>query len=242
MDNETAGTRLPDMVDIPRNIRARREQLGLTRADVCARAGLPLKRLVELEIGDAPLSRAVLGGLAAALETKVSALMSGAFDVPDPSSPDTRSLIAMSEKECYARLATHEVGRLAGGLDHTPWVLPVNYVADGKDIVFTTRPDSPLAHVRGTTAFEVDDVDRYARLGWSVLVVGVVEPVTDPVEIARLAETGGGAWLARRGELWFRVRPGRVTGRRLRPRRYGGESRRRAPNHGAAGRRETTSS
>ncbi|MFE5332804.1 helix-turn-helix domain-containing protein [Embleya sp. NPDC056575] len=217
MDNETAGTRLPDMVDIPRNIRRRREQLGLTRAQVCARAGRPPKWLVELEAGDAPLSRAALGGLAVALKTSVAALISGAFDPPEPAVPDTRSLITMSEKECYARLAGHEVGRLAGGLDHTPFVLPVNYVLDGREIVFTTRPDSPLAHVRGTTAFEVDDVDRYARLGWSVLVIGVVEPVTDPVEIAGLAEAGGGAWPARRGELWFRIHPGRVTGRRLRP-------------------------
>ncbi|MFI1583822.1 helix-turn-helix domain-containing protein [Embleya sp. NPDC020630] len=217
MDNETAGTRLPDMVDIPRNIRRRREQLGMTRAQVCARAGLPPKWLVDLEIGDAPLTRATLGILAAALKTNVGALMSGAFDAPEAGVPDTRSLIAMSEKECYARLATHEVGRLAGNLHHTPWVLPVNYVLDGNEIVFTTDPDSPLAHVRGTTAFEVDDVDRYARLGWSVLVVGVVEPVTDPVEIARLTEAGAGTWPARREELWLRIHPGRVTGRRLRP-------------------------
>jgi transcriptional regulator with XRE-family HTH domain len=220
MDNETAGTSLPDMVDIPRNIRRRREQLGLTRADVCARAGLPLKWLVELEAGDAPLSRAALGGLAVALETSVTTLMSGTRSPgrEEPSVPDTRSLVVMSEKECYARLATHEVGRLAGGVDHVPWVLPVNYVPDGRDIVFTTRPGSPLADIRGSVAFEVDDVDRYARLGWSVLVIGVAEAVTDPVEIAGLTEAGGGAWLAGRGELWFRIRPGRVTGRRLRPR------------------------
>ncbi|WP_331767937.1 pyridoxamine 5'-phosphate oxidase family protein [Embleya sp. NBC_00896] len=223
MDNETAGTRLPDMVDIPRNIRTRREQLGLTRADVCARAGLPLKWLVELEAGDAPLSRAALGGLAVALETSVTALMSGTFGTQrtirdNPSVPDVRSLIRMSENECRARLATHEVGRLAGGMEHVPWVLPVNYMSDGRDIVFTTRPGSPLAHVRGTVAFEVDDVDRYARLGWSVLVIGVAEPVTDPVEIARLKEAGRDAWPARHGELWFRIHPGRVTGRRLRPR------------------------
>ncbi|MFI6586132.1 helix-turn-helix domain-containing protein [Embleya sp. NPDC050493] len=218
MDNETAGTRLPDMVDIPRNIRRRREQLGMTRAQVCARAGLPPKWLVELESGDAPLPRAALGGLAVALKTSVTALVSGVFDPPKAGTPDARSLITMSEKECYARLATHEIGRLAGSLDGTPWVLPVNYLLDGKEIVFATRPDSPLAHVRGTTAFEVDDVDRYARLGWSVLVIGVVEAVTDPVEIARLAEAGDRAWPARRDELWLRIRPGRVTGRRLRPR------------------------
>ncbi|MFF7250141.1 pyridoxamine 5'-phosphate oxidase family protein [Embleya sp. NPDC008237] len=215
MDNETAGTRLPDIVDIPRNIRRRREQLGMTRAQVCARAVLPPKWLVELEAGDAPLTRAALGGLAAALKTDINALMSGAFDAPEVAAPDIRSLIAMNEAECYARLATHEVGRLAGGMDHTPWVLPVNYAVDGKEIVFTTGPDSPLAHVRGTTAFEVDDVDRYDRLGWSVLVIGVVEPVTDPVGIARLAQAGAGAWPGRRGELWLRIHPGRVTGRRL---------------------------
>ncbi|MFF7250218.1 pyridoxamine 5'-phosphate oxidase family protein [Embleya sp. NPDC008237] len=219
MDNETAGTRLPDMVDIPRTIRRRREQLGLTRAEVCARAGLPLKWLVELEAGDAPLSRAALGALAVALETGVTALMSGtpAAGREEPGSSDTRSLIPMSERECHARLATHEVGRLAGGTDHVPWVLPVNYTSHGRDIFFTTRPGSPLADLRGPVAFEVDDVDRYARLGWSVLVIGVAEPVTDPVEIAGLTEAGVGAWPADRGELWFRVRPGRVTGRRLRP-------------------------
>ncbi|MFE2872704.1 helix-turn-helix domain-containing protein [Embleya sp. NPDC059259] len=217
MDNETVGTRLPDMVDIPRNIRRRREQLGLTRADVCARAGLPLKWLVELEVGDAPLSRAALGGLAVALETSVTALVSGPSDMPEADAPDAPGLAVMSETECHVRLAGHEVGRLAGGLDQTPWLFPVNYVTDGQDIVFTTRRDSPLAHVRGAAAFQVDDVDRYARPGWSVLVIGVVEPVTDLIEIARLAAAGGGTWPARRSELWFRIRPGRVTGRRVQP-------------------------
>lgn len=117
----------------------------------------------------------------------------------------------MSEEECYARLVTHDVGRVSGDVDRGPWALSVSYRVEGKDIVLPPWTRAALGDLRGPVTFEVDDVDLLARLGWSVVVVGRAEHVTDPAEAAA-PETGGGGRPTRHRRRCVRVRPGGVTG------------------------------
>src|SRR5690606_4123134 len=80
--------------------------------------------------------------------------------------------------ECRRLLATEDVGRLAIVDGSTPLVFPVNYALDGDAVVFRTVPGTKLAlGPRGAVSFEVDAIDRTARTGWSVLVVGHLEEV-----------------------------------------------------------------
>ncbi|MFI1583755.1 pyridoxamine 5'-phosphate oxidase family protein [Embleya sp. NPDC020630] len=199
MNDETAGSRRPDLHALYDNIHTRGKAMGLSAADITKLSGLPAKWLDDLANGTAPLSRAALIHLSRVLHTTPEHLLTAsptAFETVQTSArfetaqPTERQLVEMGESECYARLALQEVGRVVPGERAEPLALPVNYILDGKDVVFRTAPDSPLCAVRGPVAFEVDEEVRLARLGWSVLINGRVERIEDAWVIARLAAAG----------------------------------------------------
>jgi hypothetical protein len=100
-----------------------------------------------------------------------------------------------------------------------PAVEPVNFAVDDGTIVLRTDASSKLATAvrRAVVAFQADDLDLVTRSGWSVTVVGRSEEVTRPVEIAQLDKLGLDSWAPGTRGLSFRIRPGMVTGRWLRP-------------------------
>ena len=64
-------------------------------------------------------------------------------------------------------------------------------------------------------AFEVDGIDERQQTGWSVVVRGHVETVTDPAECDQLRETPLVAWAPGAKPHYVRVNPRMVTGRRV---------------------------
>src|SRR4051794_39009110 len=92
------------------------------------------------------------------------------------------SIEVLSESECRSLLAAEEVGRVAFLDRDFPVVEPVNYVLDGNAIAIRTDVGTkfdciPLRRV----AFEVDGVERWNHSGWSVLVQGFGQDVTDAI-------------------------------------------------------------
>jgi hypothetical protein len=65
-------------------------------------------------------------------------------------------------------------------------------------------------------AFEIDDIDPAARLGWSVLVQGPAHRVESETERAS-ALRAGEPWPGGEREPFVRNIPSRITGRRIRP-------------------------
>lgn len=65
-------------------------------------------------------------------------------------------------------------------------------------------------------AFEVDHIDDAPSQGWSVLVFGRAEYVTDPAAARHLVGAARSApWAGGDRELRVRIAPERVTGRRI---------------------------
>ena len=123
-------------------------------------------------------------------------------------------------EECEHLLQTHptRVGRIAVADDgRRPTILPVNYALDEGAVVFRTAEGTKFAAaVRGAfVAFEVDEVDAAWQEGWSVLVRGQAERVTDEDELARLRTLPLQPWARGIREHYVRIRPESVTGRRL---------------------------
>lgn len=122
----------------------------------------------------------------------------------------------LTREECYDRLRSARVGRIAFVTQGDPIILPVNHAVDGEGIVFRTAPGSKLlagdAELR--VAFEVDGFDVDRRTGWSVLVRGIASTVEDADEIMRLNGIGVWPWadLVERG-YWVRIGAYSVTGR-----------------------------
>jgi nitroimidazol reductase NimA-like FMN-containing flavoprotein (pyridoxamine 5'-phosphate oxidase superfamily) len=131
------------------------------------------------------------------------------------------TLDAIPAEECYELLATHEFGRIGVNAEHYPLIIPVNYGMDGRTIVIRTHPGTMLAAAaHANVTFEVDEVDRRTRSGWSVLVRGLAEEVGDEHRaelVARTREAGVQPWAPGEHGSWLRLIPHAVSGRRIVP-------------------------
>jgi hypothetical protein len=132
---------------------------------------------------------------------------------------NSTGLDVLSDDECRDLLARSPVGRIAVHLaEHSPAIFPINYVFDEHDIAFRTDASSMLHRARQhTVAFEIDGVDRVYHLGWSVLVVGILEEVTTRSELAALATLPLGPWAPGPKSHWMRIHPDTITGRSIPP-------------------------
>jgi uncharacterized protein len=132
---------------------------------------------------------------------------------------DHRSLEALSRDECLRLLAEHpaRVGRVAPAAER-PDILPVNYVVDDDGaVVFRTEEGKKLdAAARGKfVAFEVDTVDPGWRTGWSVLIRGWAQEITDPDDLARVRQLPLDSWAPGTKGHYVRITPEIISGRRL---------------------------
>jgi uncharacterized protein len=127
-------------------------------------------------------------------------------------------LDVLDETECFARLASADVGRVVATAGGMPLVVPVSYVLDGHTIVFGTGRTGALAAatVASVVAFEVDEVDAVHHGGWSVVVVGTASAVIAMSEQVRVQQLGIRT-LDGEHEHFVRITPGLVTGRLLQP-------------------------
>lgn len=125
----------------------------------------------------------------------------------------------LSEQQCIELLARRNLGRIAFSGEDGPEVLPVNYAADGSVIVLRTADGSRIQDaVMHLAAFEIDDWDPRAGVGWSVVVKGIAQEVTrglDPFAAA-LRSLPVVPLAPGKRERWIAIYPSRITGRRFR--------------------------
>ncbi len=137
-----------------------------------------------------------------------------------------RVIEELAEEECLTLISGGGIGRIAYTGRFGPAVLPVNYAWREGAIVFRTAANSPLDEDLRTgitdadyqVAFEIDSIDPAARQGWSVLVQGPAHHVTGTEEDA-VRQAGVESWAPGDRELFVRIVPTRITGRRVGPAR-----------------------
>lgn len=124
-------------------------------------------------------------------------------------------------EECYVLLGTQEIGRLGLIAGHYPLILPVNYALDGTTLVIRTHAGTILqAAEHANVTFEIDEIDRRARSGWSVLVRGQAEEVGEGHRaelVARTHAAGVEPWAPGEKGHWIRIIPHEISGRRIVP-------------------------
>lgn len=131
---------------------------------------------------------------------------------------DHAGLVVLSFDECLELIASSGVGRVAFLADGEIEVLPVNYTVEGARIAFRTATGSKLeaAVEQAVVAFEVDAYNESERSGWSVVIKGRVEVVTDRNVIARLELSGLKPYAtAVPKPEWVVVHPNTITGRKV---------------------------
>jgi uncharacterized protein len=121
--------------------------------------------------------------------------------------------------ECRELLNDHHFGRFGfvGSVGVFPSIVPVNYLLDEDKVVIRTDAGGKLAAaLRGApVAFELDGVDETDQVGWTVLVRGRAEEVTDEDKLAELRQTPLLAWHPRPKPRYIRINPSRIIGRRV---------------------------
>jgi nitroimidazol reductase NimA-like FMN-containing flavoprotein (pyridoxamine 5'-phosphate oxidase superfamily) len=129
-----------------------------------------------------------------------------------------RALWTLSPAECLDLLESGGIGRVGFASADGIMMLPVNFAVAGKAIFFRTAPDTLLAlHANGPVSFEVDRLDEALHEGWSVLVHGHARRVTDEREVKRIEDrTHLEPWAAGPRDVYVRIAPIRISGRRLR--------------------------
>ena len=134
-----------------------------------------------------------------------------------------RTIEPLDEAECLRLISPGGIGRIAYVGRFGPAVLPVNYRLHDGAVLFRTAEHSPLdedlrtgiAGAEYQVAFEIDDIDAATRQGWSVLIQGPAHHVGPGPERDAALGAGVEPWPAGERELFVRVTPSRITGRRI---------------------------
>ncbi len=136
-----------------------------------------------------------------------------------------RVIEELDEAESLRLIAPGGIGRIAYTSRFGPAVLPVNYKWHDGAIVFRTTRHSALDEDLQTgisggdymVAFEIDEIDTPGRQGWSVLIQGPAHHVAAEAERQAAEAAGIESWPAGERELFLRIVPHRITGRRIKP-------------------------
>jgi hypothetical protein len=129
----------------------------------------------------------------------------------------------LDEAECLRLISPGGIGRLGYSGRFGPMVIPVNYSLYEGTVVFRTAHDSPTDQDLRTgmegaefrVAFEIDEIDTDAHAGWSVLIQGGAHHVESEAELASVRQVGLVPWAGGERELFIRIAPARITGRRV---------------------------
>jgi nitroimidazol reductase NimA-like FMN-containing flavoprotein (pyridoxamine 5'-phosphate oxidase superfamily) len=135
-----------------------------------------------------------------------------------------RTTTELDEAKSLQLIASGGIGRIAYQSRFGPAILPVNYRWHDGAIVFRTARHSALDEDLQTgitggeykVAFEIDEIDTAAREGWSVLIQGPAHHVSE-AEREAAVEAGVEPWPGGDRELFVRIVPTHVTGRRISP-------------------------
>jgi transcriptional regulator with XRE-family HTH domain len=208
--------------DLGRRLAGQRERCGLSRAETADRADVAVSYLEYLETSAiADPGPDVLIRLADALGTSAAALSGGGAVLP----PGQRRaaghpvIAELTPAGCRDLLAPGGVGRFLFVTERGPVAVPVNYGMLGGDIVFRTSESGCVAAATqpgSPVSFSVDRVDDALAEGWSVLASGDAAVLPDPAGRAVAARLGIEPWAGGQRDLFIRLTPREITGRRIR--------------------------
>jgi nitroimidazol reductase NimA-like FMN-containing flavoprotein (pyridoxamine 5'-phosphate oxidase superfamily) len=119
----------------------------------------------------------------------------------------------LSDDESTELLRTHTFGRVVAKVGPDMAAFPVYYAYLDGAIVYRTDPGTKLAAavLRTHVSFEIDD----EKDGWSVMAFGPCEELRSPRAIEQAHEVLGTTWPDSERQRIVRIRPERITGRRL---------------------------
>jgi nitroimidazol reductase NimA-like FMN-containing flavoprotein (pyridoxamine 5'-phosphate oxidase superfamily) len=126
----------------------------------------------------------------------------------------------LDRQECFRLLGSVPIGRVGLSISALPVVLPVRFALLDDDVVFRTATGTRLFEAATETvlAFEADQHDPDGVGGWSVLVQGRSEELTDAAALSRAHALGVLPWTRDdTADRFVRITSTVVSGRRFAP-------------------------
>lgn len=120
--------------------------------------------------------------------------------------------------ECVRLLHAGVVGRAAVTTPQGPQITPMNYSVVGEALLVATSPYSAMGTygAGSLVAFEVDHFDYEAHTGWSVVIRGRADVVTDHDELQRIRSLWAPRpWADGTRNLYLRIPWSELSGRSL---------------------------
>lgn len=126
-------------------------------------------------------------------------------------------LLELDRSQCLALLSSVPVGRLVHTAAAMPAVVPLTFVLLRESVYIRTSEDAGrrMVHDGSIVAFEADAFDAGHRTGWSVVVLGRADTVTDPLLLEELVDLPLLPWASGERQHVVRIRVEHVTGRRV---------------------------
>lgn len=123
----------------------------------------------------------------------------------------------LSDHQCWERLRTTSIGRLAVDNDGQPDIFPINYVVDDGTLVYRTKAGTKLAAsvLLQRVAFEIDGFDPGRGQAWSVVVKGRARSIERIHERFEAEDLPLFPWVTFAKPEFVRIVPREVTGRRF---------------------------
>lgn len=122
-------------------------------------------------------------------------------------------IVVLSEDESWDRLESVALGRLVTTFAGEPEIFPVNYVVQGRTVLFRTAEGTKLfsAVASNTVIFEADH--HSVSEGWSVILRGRARLLKTDADIQEAERAELLPWIATRKPHYVRVTPSEITGR-----------------------------
>jgi nitroimidazol reductase NimA-like FMN-containing flavoprotein (pyridoxamine 5'-phosphate oxidase superfamily) len=124
--------------------------------------------------------------------------------------------VELEKGQCLELLGGTHIARVVLSINCLPVALPVNMALLGEDVIFSTDSGSKLtaAVEAQVVSVEADDIDLMYRTGWSVLVTGRAQLVTEPTDI-KWASSRVQPWAPGPHPFLVRIPSTLISGRRL---------------------------
>jgi uncharacterized protein len=121
----------------------------------------------------------------------------------------------LSDAQCWELLHANAFGRLALSVANQPEIFPINFVVQNGTLLFRTAQGTKLAAltINEAVALEIDGHDDFG--GWSVVVKGHAHAAEWGEDFNEAQTAGLRPWVATVKQVFVRVEPVTVTGRRF---------------------------
>ena len=134
----------------------------------------------------------------------------------DPLAAHRGRLGLLDELECIRLLGEAKLGRIALSVGALPAIYPIRFALLGRDPVFRTHPQAGLVEATSgnVVCLQADDADPDGDDGWSVMVTGPAEVLSEPEVLAEARELPLPPWVGA-ADAFVRIGAVMVSGRRL---------------------------